>query len=67
MAVVRTQQSAVRTGYRQAVDKQNRRTSDAMLHSDQGFQYTSQAYHKRLEGFGIGAKGSHSCKANLPG
>lgn len=34
----------------------------AVLHSDQGFQYTSKAYNKRLETFGI--KGSHSRKGN---
>ncbi|MHC2179937.1 putative transposase [Paenibacillus sp. PvR052] len=33
----------------------------AVLHSDQGFQYTSQAYNKRLEAFSV--KGSHSRKA----
>jgi putative transposase len=31
--------------------------SAAVLHSDQGFQYTSQAYHSRLEEFSV--KGSH--------
>ncbi|WP_052675712.1 IS3 family transposase [Paenibacillus sp. IHBB 10380] len=34
---------------------------EAVLHSDQGFQYTSQAYNKRLEAFSV--KGSHSRKA----
>lgn len=29
-----------------------RDVSEAVLHSDQGFQYTSQAYNKRLEAFG---------------
>jgi putative transposase len=33
----------------------------AVLHSDQGFQYTSQAYNKRLEVLSV--KGSHSRKA----
>ncbi|WP_149096381.1 IS3 family transposase [Paenibacillus terrae] len=32
-----------------------------MLHLDQGFQYTSQAYNTRLEEFSV--KGSHSRKA----
>ncbi|WP_425325416.1 IS3 family transposase, partial [Paenibacillus xylanexedens] len=40
---------------------QKRDVSEAVLHSDQGFQYTSQAYNTRLEAFGI--KGSHSRKA----
>ncbi|ETT31314.1 integrase [Paenibacillus sp. FSL R5-808] len=35
--------------------------SEAVLHSDQGFQYTSQAYNTRLKEFSI--KGSHSRKA----
>ncbi|WP_312886180.1 IS3 family transposase [Paenibacillus plantarum] len=35
--------------------------AEAVLHSDQGFQYTSQAYNTRLEAFGV--KGSHSRKA----
>ncbi|OAB44671.1 hypothetical protein PBAT_15530 [Paenibacillus antarcticus] len=34
---------------------------EAVLHSDQGFQYMSQAYNTRLEAFGV--KGSHSRKA----
>ncbi len=34
----------------------------AILHSDQGFQYTSQQYNKRLEEFGM--LGSHSRKGN---
>lgn len=34
----------------------------AILHSDQGFQYTSQQYNKRLEQFGV--LGSHSRKGN---
>ncbi|OAB39812.1 hypothetical protein PGLA_18745 [Paenibacillus glacialis] len=38
-----------------------RDVSEAVLHSDQGFQYTSQAYNKRLEAFSV--KGSHSRKA----
>jgi putative transposase len=38
-----------------------RDVSAAVLHSDQGFQYTSQAYNSRLEEFGV--KGSHSRKA----
>jgi len=38
-----------------------RDVSKAVLHSDQGFQYTSQAYNTRLEAFGV--KGSHSRKA----
>jgi putative transposase len=40
---------------------QKRDVSEAVLHSDQGFQYTSQAYNSRLEAFGV--KGSHSRKA----
>lgn len=36
--------------------------AEAVLHSDQGFQYTSKAYNKRLEDYGI--KGSHSRKGN---
>jgi transposase InsO family protein len=39
-----------------------RDASEAVHHSDQGFQYTSQAYNTRLEAIGI--KGSHSHKAN---
>ncbi|WP_413232172.1 IS3 family transposase, partial [Paenibacillus sp. BJ-4] len=35
-----------------------RDVSGAVLHSDQGFQYTSAAYNTRLEEFGV--KGSHS-------
>jgi putative transposase len=38
-----------------------RDVSEAVLHSDQGFQYTSQAYNARLEAFSV--KGSHSRKA----
>ncbi len=38
-----------------------RDVSEAVLLSDQGFQYTSQAYNTRLESFGV--KGSHSRKA----
>ncbi len=38
-----------------------RDVSRAVLHSDQGFQYTSQAYNARLEEFSV--KGSHSRKA----
>jgi putative transposase len=38
-----------------------RNVSEAVLHSDQGFQYTSQAYNARLEAFSV--KGSHSRKA----
>jgi len=38
-----------------------RDVSEAVLHSDQGFQYTSQAYNTRLEAFNV--KGSHSRKA----
>ncbi|QAW10124.1 IS3 family transposase [Bacillus subtilis] len=34
----------------------------AILHSDQGFQYTTKAYQKRLET--VGLKGSHSRKGN---
>jgi putative transposase len=37
---------------------------EAVLHSDQGFQYTSQAYNTRLEAFSV--KGSHSRKATCP-
>lgn len=36
--------------------------AEAVLHSDQGFQYTSKLYNKRLEEYGI--KGSHSRKGN---
>ncbi|WP_329610129.1 IS3 family transposase [Pseudalkalibacillus berkeleyi] len=36
--------------------------AEAVLHSDQGFQYTSQAYNTRIEEYGI--KGSHSRKGN---
>jgi len=38
-----------------------RDVAEAVLHSDQGFQYTSQAYNTRLEAFNV--KGSHSRKA----
>jgi len=38
-----------------------RDVSEAVLHSDQGFQYTSRAYNTRLEAFNV--KGSHSRKA----
>jgi transposase InsO family protein len=38
-----------------------RDVSEAVLHSDQGFQYTSQSYNTRLEAFSV--KGSHSRKA----
>ncbi|WP_375143052.1 IS3 family transposase [Paenibacillus sp. D2_2] len=38
-----------------------RDVSEAVLHSDQGFQYTSQAYNTQLEALGV--KGSHSRKA----
>nr|WP_243767754.1 hypothetical protein [Paenibacillus agricola] len=38
-----------------------RDVSEAVLHSDQGFQYTSQVYNKRLEAFSV--KGSHFRKA----
>lgn len=34
----------------------------AVLHSDQGFQYTTKAYQKRLEN--VGLKGSHSRRGN---
>ena len=43
------------------MDKKKRRVLEAVLHSDQGFQYTSQVYNSRLEAFGV--KGSHSRKA----
>lgn len=36
--------------------------AEAILHSDQGFQYTSKTYNNRLEEYGI--KGSHSRKGN---
>ncbi|MGY6210894.1 DDE-type integrase/transposase/recombinase [Cytobacillus firmus] len=36
--------------------------AEAVLHSDQGFQYTSMLYSSRLEDYGI--KGSHSRKEN---
>jgi putative transposase len=38
-----------------------RDASEAVLHSDQGFPYTSQAYNSQLVAFGV--KGSHSRKA----
>jgi putative transposase len=38
-----------------------RDVSEAVLHSDQGFQYTSHAYNTRLEVFSV--KGSHTRKA----
>ncbi|MBE0343807.1 hypothetical protein E4V51_27350 [Paenibacillus sp. 28ISP30-2] len=38
-----------------------RDVSGVVLHLDQGFQYTSQAYNTRLEEFSV--KGSHSRKA----
>ncbi|WP_162341632.1 DDE-type integrase/transposase/recombinase [Paenibacillus paridis] len=41
-----------------------RDVSEAVLHSDQGFQYTSQAYNMRLEAFGV--KGSQLSQSNLP-
>jgi transposase InsO family protein len=46
------------------VDKwtKKRDVADAVLHSDQGFQYTSKAYNNRLETFSV--KGSHSRKGN---
>ncbi|MGD7063691.1 transposase, partial [Bacillus altitudinis] len=34
----------------------------SLLHSDQGFQYTTKAYQKRLENLGM--KGSHSRRGN---
>ncbi|WP_412059630.1 DDE-type integrase/transposase/recombinase [Metabacillus idriensis] len=34
----------------------------AVLHSDQGFQYTSKLYNNRLEAYGI--NGSHSRNGN---
>ncbi len=36
--------------------------AEAVLHSDQGFQYTSKKYNTRLEAFSV--KGSHSRKGN---
>ncbi|MEH7081366.1 IS3 family transposase [Neobacillus drentensis] len=36
--------------------------AEAVLHSDQGFQYTSKVYNNRLEEYSI--KGSHSRKGN---
>jgi transposase InsO family protein len=36
--------------------------SEAVLHSDQGFQYTSKGYNSRLEAYQV--KGSHSRKGN---
>ncbi|RDI39986.1 IS3 family transposase [Falsibacillus pallidus] len=46
------------------VDKwtKKRDVNGAVLHSDQGFQYTSKLYNNRLDAFGI--KGSHSRKGN---
>lgn len=41
---------------------QQRDVYGAILHSDQGFQYTSQQYNKRLQQLGI--QGSHSRKGN---
>ncbi|WP_369335208.1 DDE-type integrase/transposase/recombinase, partial [Domibacillus sp. 8LH] len=34
----------------------------AVIHSDQGFQYTSKQYNKRIKEYGM--KGSHSRKGN---
>ncbi|QDX94120.1 IS3 family transposase [Brevibacillus laterosporus] len=45
-----------------AVSKTKRRVLEAILHSDQGFQYTSKQYNKRLRDFGV--RGSHSRKGN---
>ncbi|WP_413232233.1 DDE-type integrase/transposase/recombinase [Paenibacillus sp. BJ-4] len=42
-----------------------RDVSGAVLHSDQGFQYTSQAYNTRLEEFGV--KDSQLSQRYLPG
>ncbi|QDX91264.1 IS3 family transposase [Brevibacillus laterosporus] len=39
-----------------------RDVQEAILHSDQGFQYTSKQYNKRLREFGV--RGSHSRKGN---
>lgn len=39
-----------------------RDVQEAILHSDQGFQYTSASYNRRLETAGL--KGSHSRKGN---
>ncbi|KGM46283.1 hypothetical protein NP83_01255 [Neobacillus niacini] len=36
--------------------------AEAVLHSDQGFQYTSKLYNKRIEEYGV--RGSHSRKGN---
>ncbi|WP_412733914.1 transposase [Halalkalibacterium halodurans] len=36
--------------------------SEAVLHSDQGFQYTSKGYNSRLESYQV--KGSHSREGN---
>lgn len=41
---------------------QKRNVYGAILHSDQGFQYTSKQYNKRLKNLGI--QGSHSRKGN---
>lgn len=41
---------------------QKRNVYGAILHSDQGFQYTSNQYHKKLKEIGI--QGSHSRKGN---
>lgn len=41
---------------------EKRDVQEAILHSDQGFQYTSRQYNKRMKEFGI--RGSHSRKGN---
>ncbi len=41
---------------------QERELNGSVLHSDQGFQYTSRHYNKRLEEYGI--LGSHSRRGN---
>lgn len=41
---------------------ENRDVQEAILHSDQGFQYTSRQYNKRIKELGI--RGSHSRKGN---
>ncbi|MEJ9318413.1 IS3 family transposase, partial [Halalkalibacterium halodurans] len=35
---------------------------NALIHSDQGFQYTTKTYEKQLEGLGV--QGSHSRRGN---
>ncbi|WP_373890009.1 DDE-type integrase/transposase/recombinase [Neobacillus cucumis] len=43
-------------------DLNKKKLHGTILHSDQGFQYTSKKYNKRLNKYGL--KGSHSRKEN---